>query len=905
MPRVYNLLADFLKQKLPFQNEYFVFQTELSAQQWADWATDSKNSGTSAVALERFLAWDSFKSNAIKSQNQDKKTIPSVLRKLFAEDLVLQNSKEAFLQEIIPPQYAKDAQAFAPWIARILPSLALWQRRSKKVNLEQDAEDKDLLEIYTRYKSFLDAHNLFDPAWEIPPFVSDGKKYNIIFPEILEDYDEYKELLESAKDIFLLPLPKINCETLADVNFYANSRTEIRKATDLIQELHFKDKIPWQQIALTIPNPEDYAAYVERDLELKRIPFSFRSGKNLSQTGAGSFFKQILDCFINDFSFESIKTLLMNDQIPWLDPESSLQLIKFGQDNNCLCSFVEDGIKKDVWLEAFEQAPQESRALAFYKKLKSHIQSFAGAKSFEQLKKQYFNFRNSFLDMTKCSPYSDKILSRCITELGALIDIESQYPDCTAASPAQFFTDYIDGIMYLQQASNTGIQIFPYRVAAQAPFAAHIVLDSSQASLTVSFRQLSFLREDKRKKLGLIEETNVSEQFIQLYAESSAVKTYFCAAQKTFSAYAISHNALNERDYTKSAPDEDSSLIQLSEIHKMGFSYWKAAQDEMKDSVVQLSEKELLPLVQKVCTKTTDNGVDKIRISASALRTFYECPRKFLFSRVLNVQEQVNEAELMDPFAMGNIYHAVLENYCKALIKESLLLQVQEDGHLPAKHQELLNQSIDFVIQNYDGSILARKLLDTSKAALSKAATQIVEAFSDEYAGYEVIQSEKKLEFYPEDKDYFFTGRIDCLLRNNDESEYVLVDFKSSKKQIHDDSFFYSKGGPVPDFQMPSYLYLYKNASKKDEQKNVSNCVFYELKSKKSYPVAGTLVCDKGIEELNDTISHFVELSENYASRIKNLDFSLDLKNFNEEQCYDCAYKAVCRKIFNISKKND
>src|SRR5574344_288528 len=53
----------------------FVFPTGVSADLWADWTVrHSDITGVTAVAMDRFIAWDDFKSDSIKSHVEGKKS---------------------------------------------------------------------------------------------------------------------------------------------------------------------------------------------------------------------------------------------------------------------------------------------------------------------------------------------------------------------------------------------------------------------------------------------------------------------------------------------------------------------------------------------------------------------------------------------------------------------------------------------------------------------------------------------------------------------------------------------------------------------------------------------------------------------------------------------------------------
>ena len=157
-----NLVEQVLKENIKNQNVIFVFPTEIAAAMWADRAifvTDCK-----AVALERFLAWDKFKGQAVRSENQDKTSVPSVMRQIFVARLIEENAENPFFKSLIAREYSKTAEGFAGWIASILPKLAMWKDYFEKNSLkngEKDDEDEDLLVLYEKYSEFLNKYNFF------------------------------------------------------------------------------------------------------------------------------------------------------------------------------------------------------------------------------------------------------------------------------------------------------------------------------------------------------------------------------------------------------------------------------------------------------------------------------------------------------------------------------------------------------------------------------------------------------------------------------------------------------------------------------------------------------------------------------------------------------------------------
>ena len=897
----------------------FVFPTQTACELWADRIIFI--SGVKSVATQRFVAWDEFKGSCVRGVTQDKKAIPATLRKIFVHMLIDKNAREHFFSSLIPAEYAEGATNFAPWISSLLPSLAQWKRHAQKAGITPDQEDKDLEKLYILYKDFLDSRNLFEPAWETPPLKEDGNKYFIFFPEILMDWGEYKDILESGKNITIVKVPQIEEEEKPACHFFANSREELRSLALYLRKAHEEKGIPWNKIAVSVPDMETYAPYIEREFSLYMIPCVKRNGSPLTQSGAGNFFLQAQQCASSNFSFDSLKAMLLNNELPWKEKELNEQLIVFGQKNNCLCSYEYKQKKTDVWEEAFRQDGKEVRLFNFYKKLKQDISNFVNADSFKKIRTQYFILRNDFFYMESCPVFSDFIMSRCISELSSLIDLEDEYPDCTVKNPYSFFTEYLKDKMYVMQTQEMGVQVLPYRLSAAAPFDLQAVIDSSQASLQITYRQLGFLNDVKREALGFKEDPNVSDLFISLYKLCSGHDAYFSAASKTFSGYGISHAFFKEENHISTEKNyvpfgisetddfyageknwmlqkENSSFPpQISSIEKNGFASWKKNQCEKAHPTGGSALAEGIPrdrLKELVESKYFRQGIPVI--SSTALTNFYNCPRSFLFEKILQLNEKDNEAELMDPFAMGNLYHKILEFFCKELSSRQLPLTAP-DSKLSEEYTEILRKSTMDAIETFRVSPLAKQLILTTKEALLQTMTLTVAAFCSKFEGCKVVESEAEYSYKNDNPEYICTGKIDCLLKNEDEAEFILVDFKSTDNAVHKDTFYASEDVPVPNFQMPVYMNL---LAKSEHPKNVENCTFFSISSHKTFGVTGSLVCKEDIDFL-PTMERVNFLMQDFCTRIKNLDFSIKDFDIDFNTCRSCAYKAVCRRTFNVA----
>jgi hypothetical protein len=899
----------------------FVFPTGVAADAWADWAiTHEKISGVHALAMDRFIAWDDFKSASIKNSITDKKSIPAVLRSIFSQILIAENSMSPFFKELIPPQYASKASGYAEWITSLLPSLAGWKKRFIASREVGDKEDNDLMLLYQKYQSFLDKNQLFDPAWETPPFIPDGSTYYLFYPEVLMDFSEYHELLtdqSATAFIHLVTLQKTDAEIPPPVTFYENSRAELRHLCLNLIKLHDNDHINWDEIAISINDIETYAPYVTRDFSLYHIPFVLRHGLSLTKNGAGSLFQQIQTCNAENFSFTALRALLKNSDIPWKEKqgdngqESALNnaLVQFGIEHNCICSYEQNGQLIDCWELSFKSSPQQKSLFKYYNDLKKAIQSLTHARSFHEIRKQYFAFRTQFIAPEHFTESNNQVIQRCITELSNLEDIEKSFPDCQCPDPFSFFVQILSSKIYLAQNDIPGVQIFPYKLASTAPFACHIVLDASEASSTIVFRQFNFLRDDKRKKLG-IEDNNPSQFFIRLYTLNSYHSAHFSAAEKTFTGYALPYSGLTEINYkdipstsaNKADPYFRESLFfegngdlpdPLTEIQKNGLLTWNTF---TRRSARQ--DKIMLPDVLQSRLHETIYTDERIRLSETSLSLFFTCPRLWLLKKGLKISERTDEASLIDSAMIGNLQHAIL---CSFLSSIKLTRQPLSDnsGRFSPEYKILLTSCIEKEMITCHASPLARELIQTLKRSISDTLERALLSFCRWFSGCKVFATEQPYTVKPAQEEYLLHGIIDCLLSTSDGS-ILLIDFKSGSGPAKK-TWYITENNDKPDFQMPMYLTLLE---KQNHPIYPSCAVFFSLKDAKPFVVTGSLNTPDGKtisgEDFTTTLTAFNNFVTICADKIARNNFSLP-PDVTYETCSACPYRTICRQTFTIS----
>ncbi len=918
---------------------FFVFPSEIEARLWAEKALEITQAGT--VALERFIAWDRFKEEAVQSHVQGKKSVSAVLRRLFTEKLAEKNGEAPFFTSLIPPEFAADGTVFAEWLTSILPSLSLWKRKYAEAGHgSPDTEDADLSVLEKEYTAFLDEHGLFEPAWEKPPLRKNDGTYFIFFPEAIEDFAEYAQLLTGAPGITIVSTP---CDgKMEKLYCYATVREEIKAAAARILEMHDEEKIRFSDIAVSVTNLDENEPYILREFALRNIPVEYRSGKALADYSAGRLFALMQNCAETDFSFTALKALILNNQLPWKFPELNEQLIRFGIDNNCVASWREKGALTDVWEASFVLAPRETRLAAYYRTLKKSISSICASPSFADIRNRYFAFRDraDFFDPQLFTEEANDVLGRCIEELSALILVEKEYPGITPPSPFAFYLSVLKDKKYVPQSAYTGVSIFPYRVAAATPFARHLVLGADQISATVLYRPLSFLRPDKRIRLGA-EDTNASDTFFRLYLLPPADSghspekpyVYVSCAEQTFSSWTAPHgNFAGFLEQAPSVPPDafDTERLwwagtegtrrfprQLFSVQKSGYDAWAAP--PRTDAATSAAEREHIAslLREKLYSlKYTASGDRQkliLKVSATDLKEFFICPVQWLYGRILAVQEFSLEAHLMDETAMGNLYHEILKNLFHRIAAEDGTFR---NAHIDT-YKMWTNEYTDEACSQYPAfqGPLAKPLLSSQSAAVASRLRAFIETEAMYFDGYAVGPLERS--FSSEKDGVLLFGKIDRVSFTPDGAP-VIVDYKTNTLPERT-ACISDEENTLSDFQIPMYIDLYESHARgkgltSQAGTEVETALFFSILKKDLNVITGSVV--NGItgktkparnivtrEKYQPTIEAFYDAVKKYGSAVEQLRFVLETP-VPFDTCQECTYKNICRTTFIISGKH-
>ncbi len=948
------LFAEYLKD----ENVLFVFSTDVVMNSWVDWCVcHEEESGVTAVPLERFVSWDKFKGQYASAEQKDKNVIPSLLRKIFVSNLIRRNAEEKFFQKIINPDFADTADSFTDWISKILPSLKLWHDLKEKAAAlgydDEDEEDSDFETLYKEYNSFLEANNFFEPAWTVPDFSATQKKVLIIYPETLEDFADYIEVFDKCPAITLVTMPAEEAPHPACIK-YRDSRTELRMTILAMRKLVAEGKAQWTDITLNVPDLETYRPYLERELKTYCVPFVIRAGFPLTSNCAGKIFNEILDCYNSNFSYVSVRALLLDNYIPWKKEFDSVkeQLIREGQRMHCICSYeTVEGKQIDIWKEALSKISRDERELNFYKSLKKDINAICKSNTFAAIHIAWMAFKTRYLESSEFSETADKIISRCISELNTLISIEKNYCEPMGLSvdaPYDFFLNELSKKTYTPQNSATGISVFPYKLSAASAYKHQFVIDASQKNLELPFKRLSFLNAGKRSLLQLTEEDkrfNASKTFIRLYAKSGQGELpLFSCAEDTFAGFAIAHtyldthepkdyagvlNELEKEDFIQQekkwflsgGPESVEGLRHFSQQQKDQFLHWNYFnKNRYEEPVPYTTPSSLQKKIEHHLIEnrnrhntTEKDGSKKITLSQSDMKKFFPCPRQWIFSTVLKLEPDSLSTSLIGTYDIGNIHHKILELYGSYLMENNLTLPmfdiqngiIENQDELVPLIKELALQAIQDPEQGFVDSPLTVQMLESQTSTITETIIDFLKDFCNKFGGYKVKGVEKWYSGNDTDREWNYTGKIDCILNggnaNSDDLGWTIVDYKNTSgampKQYQANV---QEDGTLADFQIPMYITLIRE---NENVQDISLAGFFAIKP--SGTQKNTIVVDatkdaKKIENYESTLEAFNEYAEHFAECVKNADYPLEAVDTFDD-CNGCSYKSICRTNYTIA----
>lgn len=287
---------------------------------------------------------------------------------------------------------------------------------------------------------------------------------------------------------------------------------------------------------------------------------------------------------------------------------------------------------------------------------------------------------------------------------------------------------------------------------------------------------------------------------------------------------------------------------------------------------------------------------ENFSFSATSLRTYLDCPRKFFFLNVLGIRNPLEENK--SQFVVGNAYHKILEELHRpGSVWEQCKEPSDEDfAELFDKFAKPMLEVVEF-FERHSQSCAIKNALPFYREAVyhndqlpCRHTKGVEQEFSFELAGSRI------------------TGRFDRIAEI-DENSVQIVDYKtpksgfSSSEKIYEKAF--PKSGEIIDqleIQMPIYLL----ACKAMGYKNVSAALMYVMSEiyardykemKKGYQRSGALNAGcgpcYGKSVSQEALDGFKTRMEELINRIKT-DSTFECKPSEHKEANNCRNRSGC-----------
>ncbi|MEI6875453.1 MAG: hypothetical protein WCL50_10040 [Spirochaetota bacterium] len=684
-------LASIVFEGLAEEDRVFVFPSQVAADAWAVEAL--LRSGRKAVDPDRFLGWDRFKEGNLSRRNEASPA-NRVTRTIWAAGVVARQERDHALRSILGP--GTPSPSFVGFLAKIPPSLAGIARSIRAQSegttdggrLRDDPTMLDLLDLHDDYAAFIAERGLFQPAWESLRFEPGQRRHLIIFPELMEDFAEYREDLEGESSITILPL--LGTPEAPAVLGFENLHEELRHVFLDIGAL-LDSGLPPEEIGVTVSDLDAARPWIEAAARVAGVPIVVRRGKPLSSAPFGRLLGEVGRAAATGFGLPAMEALLLDRFVTWKEAGSAAGLVRFGFDKHAFASYTKEGRSVDIWEESFRVCGVQRSLVSFYRRLRAAIFAVSGASSFAALKSSIMVFRNQFIDESNWLAGDDRTVERAMEELDSLVRAEAAYAgDEAIPSPYALLMSTLDSEGYVPQERGGRVQIYPWRVSALLPFKVHFLVGCGQDQVRVSYGTEAFLREDQKAELGR-QPRDATEDFLKAYLLSGP-KIVPCHADEGIGGWTAPHPFFPLGEGSRDRPDR-AALDGLGPLSSER-SAWKmagalparllVAQKRAFERVLAIDRagrRKFGPIEGRALGRILERASGKdglLRLSYTLIDEYRACPFRWLQGRVLAVGEAEYELEFFDARLAGEMAHRAIERLFEGISRLGLI----ESRHL-------------------------------------------------------------------------------------------------------------------------------------------------------------------------------------------------------------------------------
>ncbi|TVR93983.1 MAG: PD-(D/E)XK nuclease family protein [Spirochaetaceae bacterium] len=791
----------------------FVFPSETVARDRRNAAASPSSAGTPssarAVRADRFLSWDSFKESAFFLRSE-RRPVNSLIRRLFAELLTIQNLDEPFLEALVPRSFAANSGAFAEYISLILPSLAalLDETQEADTPILGTALFEDYRRLSAEYQEFLDRHGLFEPASLRPERLSPARHTYIFFSDTIDDFSMFSSIVADCKDIRVVPTAHV---PLPELRVYGTAIEEIRAVLDEIEQA-LDSGVAQHEIMLTIGNPDSIRPFLESEARLREIPLQFRGGAPLTDSIGAGIFPRLLEAAEGGYTVAALAALIRNPAVPWRNPQEMYSMLDGMVEHGAEGRATE--VRTRLKTVAKHNPRNGAALLGAFERFSRPLEAMGRAGSFRTLQTAVMEFGRELLDSGAWDTESERVYERALVLLQELVGA-AEYIGEHKLHAARIWVSLLRKESYVPRRPASGIPVYSYRVAAGSAPRLHFVMGTTQRNCRLKSDPFSFVREDHKAALGL-STTDQSEAVLRLYAASgervvfSASRDGFHGAELPEPAFSLANAAhAFHRDRSKDRyidelsdplskqaryPVQQLSRSRLRDLQPnsrppgLNLTPLSAALREAVTPRPRPSSQSRVAPDSTAPNSTAPNSTGglaatepeaaRIALSSGPIEAYRNCPFGYLLQHGLKLREVSSEREYESALDTGTLYHRILEVLFRRIAAEASSDGAFRSSRLPV-YRTYLEDAVRESLESWAPAQLA--LDSAAYPAVALRAGDYLGALLEQEVelleGASVMELEKSLHIALAELPVLLSGRIDRIAALPD-GEYVFLDYK-------------------------------------------------------------------------------------------------------------------------------
>ena len=876
-----------------------VFPSEISARFWRHRAVTGGYA--KAVSARRFISWDRFKEEAF-GLRETRKPVNGKIRRLFAYHLAEEQKVQPFLSQLLPRGTDSSTGSVAELI-RLLPRLhtvlpAIAERKWPLAD--------DIRLLADRYTLFLNEKGLYEPSLLTPDLETLEDTFVLCFPETLEDYSQYRNMLEGHSKIQILgvsdpPSPKIT--------LYPDQREETSVLFSKIRSL-LAEGVPPEEITITCPDIQKNRRYLEEYAHHYGLPLRFHTGRKLSEYSSVRMFRLLAETVSSSFSMDAVKNLLLNNALPWKELPRLRKLIQDGIETYVLRNW-RDKEGAHGWEEQLRLGGKKE-SLELYRRLESSIRRIVSSPDFQEAGVRIQAFAGTFLDTSRWeeSAVSQlKAFQRALEELNEFAETEAQYPELKPASPYSIWIASLEENSYVEQQPVRGISVYPYRATAGIHPSRHFIPFLTQNASRVTWDRGYPLNESQRRECGITDD-DVSGIYLKLYLQSGT-ETIISCHEAGYTGPGLSPGYFVEaRTEYKPAAEDAPDDPEEADIRFFNSTFKTAGERRLlpapwqREGFLRFMETGGRPekrtfletpiphagLAEAVVQRFAESG-DNGAISPTDLDAFWSCPFAFLFQRILGLNREEYAVIVRDHRKEGILLHAVLEEFSAGMAGKQFLAAETEE------YRQHLEEIFLRVTASMREPLPIKPAWEASLEQMEQQLTKYPAAEAALFDGYTVMETEKKLGGCLQ--GIAVGGRVDRVSRGP-AGEVLIIDYKKGLSLTAAD-MKPAKGAPA-SMQIPFYALLLQ--AKGICRQNDDLITGYFVASQGKFRIVSSSVplpSSSGVRVMlkEDEFSALLCLTEEYIATMKKRVDRGDFR-MSPEDCAPCGLRNLCRGRYVI-----